>query len=105
MRDAANTRHLIEESVRLLATGKDEIKHRLLTTYTQRFQYVFPEDVPESIRPHVISVRQLLNKEPTYTGQSTTESALYRMHRTTAATIAADIFEIYIALGRTGNQD
>ena len=105
MRDASNTRHLIEESVRLLSTGKDEVKHRLLTAYTLKFQYVFPKDVPESLRPHVASVRQRLNKDSTYPGQSTTESALYRMHRTTAATIAADIFEIYIALGRTENQD
>jgi hypothetical protein len=103
MRDASNTQHLIEESVRLLATGKDEIKNRLLTAYTQRFQYVFPEDVPEPLRRQVAAVRQRLNKEPIYAGQSTVEAALFRMHRSTAAAIAEEVLEIYIALNRAGN--
>ena len=100
MRDPSNTKHLLEETVRVLATSKHEIKHRLLTAYTQKFQYIFPEDVPEPLRPLVVSVRQRLSKTPTYSGQSPVESALYRMHRTTASAIAAEIIEIYISLSR-----
>ena len=103
MRDPSNTRHLAEQAVRILVTNEDEIKHRLLTAYTQRFSYVFPDDVPESVRALVQSVHQRLTKEPTYPGQSRAEAALYRMRRKTAAAIAEDILEIQRVLSITGS--
>ena len=100
MSDPGNVRYLIDETVRLLVVGEGEIKHRLLIAYTQKLQYVRPEDIPADLSPILVSISKRLFKEPTYKGQSTVEAALYRMHRSTAAKIAADIFEIHHAVSR-----
>jgi hypothetical protein len=98
--DLSNTRHLLEDSIRLLASGECEVKRRLLTAYTQRLQYVLPEHLPEGLRPLLLSVRDRLSKSPTYKGQSVVESALHHMHRKTASSIAADIVELHFAIAR-----
>lgn len=95
---------MAEQAVRLLATGEDEIKHRLLIAYTQKFQYIFPEHVPEELRSLVVSVRRRLSKSPTYAQQSVVEAALYRMRRKTASKIAEDICEIHLSLSRPASQ-
>ena len=94
MSNPENARNLIAESVRILSVNEHEIKHRLLCAYTQKLQYVFPDDVPSDLLPLLASIRNRLFKEPTYNGQSTVEAALYRMRRKTASTIAADIYEL-----------
>ena len=96
--DPSNVRHLVEETMRLLAVGELKIKHRLLYAYTHKLQYVFPEHVPSNLSPLLESIRQRLFREPRHRGQSTVESALYRMHSKTAATIAGDIVELHLAL-------
>lgn len=98
MRDPSDIQQLVDQAVRLLAIGKHEIKHRLLCAYTQKLQYVFPEDVPPDLSPLLVSIRKRLFKEPRYDGQSTVESALYRMHGRTAAAIASDVYELQRAL-------
>ena len=98
MSDPDNVRHLVEEAVRLLAVGEGPVKHRLLSAYTQKLQFVFPEHVPSDLSPLLISIRERLFRIPRYKGQSTVESALYRMHGKTAAAIAGDIVELQRAL-------
>lgn len=98
MSDPNNVRHLVEETVRLLAIGERQIKDRLLLAYTQKLQYVFPNHVPSGLAPLLESIRKRVYREPRYKGQSTVESALYRMHGKTAAAIAGDIVELHRAL-------
>lgn len=100
MRDSLNARHLLEEAVRLLATGEGDIKDRLFHSYVQKFQYVLPEDVPPDLSSLVESVQRQLTREPLYEGQSTVESAMYRMRRRVASTIAGHIFEVHLAMAR-----
>lgn len=102
MSDPENVRNLIAESVRILSSSQHEIKHRLLCSYTQKLQYVFPDDVPSDLSPLLVSIRNRLFKKPTYNGQSTVEAALYRMHRKTACAIAADIYELNHAMYSRG---
>ncbi len=102
MSDPGNVRNLVIEAVRLLAVGEPEIKARLLCSYTQKLQYVFPDDVGEELSPLLASIRERLFKEPTYNGQSTVAAALYRMRRKTASAIAADIFELHHVLCCSG---
>jgi hypothetical protein len=92
--------HLVEQAVRLLVVGEEDVKVRLMNAYTHELVYVSPENVPEDLSALLKSIGERLTKEPRYQGQSTVESALYRMRRATAAKIANDIFELYLALSR-----
>ena len=100
MTEISNTRNLVEETIRILSTGEEKIRHRLLQAYTQRFQYVLPEALPEQLRPLLLSIQSRLYKAPQYNEQSTVESALYRMRSAKAHMIAMDIVEIHLALNR-----
>jgi hypothetical protein len=92
--DTDNALQLVEQSIWLLATDEHRVKHRLLAAYTQRLQYVFPEKVPRELSALLMSIRTRLYREPRYKGQSTVESALYRMRAKAASAIAADILEL-----------
>ena len=98
MSDPGNVENLLIETVRLLAVGELDIKARLLCAYTQKLQYVLPDDVGKELSPLLVSIRERLFKAPTYKGESTVEAALYRMRRKTASAIAADIFELHYIL-------
>ncbi|MBB3180804.1 hypothetical protein FHW64_005243 [Variovorax sp. Sphag1AA] len=104
MRDWRNTEYLASQSVRLLAVGEHGVKDRLLRAYTERLQFVFPDDVPVELKPLVVSIRKRLFREPRFKGQSTVESALYRMHGKTASAIAEDIYELALALSSRERQ-
>jgi hypothetical protein len=80
--------------VRMLAVGEHSIKHRLLLAYTQKLQYILPEHVPSEMSELLVSIRTRLYRRPRYEGQSTVESALYRMHNSKATSIASDIVEL-----------
>lgn len=98
MADKENTKHLITQAVRELATGEHDVKWRLRTAYINHLMYVSPDQLPVGLAPLLVSIRRRLTREPNYHRQSTVESAVYRMHRKTAAKIANDIFELYLAL-------
>jgi hypothetical protein len=100
MVDTGNVLYLVEQAVRHLAVGEQDVKWRVRTAYIYHLQHVFPEHVPENLAPLLVSIRKRLAKEPNYKGQSTVESAVYRMRQSTAAKIAIDMFELYLALSR-----
>jgi hypothetical protein len=93
-----NARHNIEQAVRALSVGKGDVKHRVQDAFIHHLGYVSPDDVPSHLSEMLTSIRSRLTREPSYKGQSTVESALYRMHKSTAAKIATDIWELYRAL-------
>ena len=94
MVDSSNSLYLLDGAVELLAIGHDEIKHRLLRAYSQKVSYVVESSVPEPLRPMLREIHSKLTRDARYPGQSTTESALYRMHRKTASQIAFQILEL-----------
>lgn len=98
MADKGNGRHLVTQAVRELATGEGDVKRRVRAAYINHLMYVSSDQVPEELASLLVSIGDRLTKEPSYEGQSTVESAVYRMRRKTAAKIANDIFELYLAL-------
>lgn len=98
MANIGNAKHLVMQAVRELATGEDDVKWRVRTACINHLMYVSADQVPEDLAPLLASIGKRLTKEPSYKGQSTVESAVHRMHRKTAAKIANDIFELYLAL-------
>lgn len=95
-----NAIHLVEQAVRALVTGPDDVKRRLRSAFMYHLGYVFESHVPKELGPLLASIRERLTRKPRYKGQSTVESALHRMHKSTASKIAVDVFELYLALSR-----
>lgn len=93
-----NVLKLTREAIRALVVGPDDVKRRLRTAFIYHLGYILEKDVPEDLALLLSSIRKRLTREPRYKGQSTVESALFRMHKSTASKIAKDIFELYLAL-------
>lgn len=102
MNQHENAAYLIEQTVRTLAVGPGDVKSRLGNAFMHNLGYVFEPHVPEDLAPLLTSIRMRLYREPRYDGQSTVESALFGMHKSTASKIANDIFELYVAMSRQG---
>lgn len=100
MNQQDNAVHLVEQAVRVLATGPDNVKWRLRNAFMYHLGYIFEVHVPTELAPLLASIRKRLTRKPRYKGQSTVESALFGMHKSTASKIAADVFELYLALSR-----
>lgn len=95
-----NAIHLVEQAVRALATGPDDVKRRLRNAFMYHLGYVLEPDIPRNLAPLLASIQERLTRKPRYKGQSTVESALFGMHKSTASKIAVDVFELYLALSR-----
>jgi len=98
-----NAKFLIGEAVRALTVGEDDVKRRLWAAYLRHLMFVSEEHIPADFRPLLASIHTRLTRTPRYKGQSTVESALFGMHKRTAAKITVDIFELYLGVAHRPN--
>ena len=98
MNPPSNALHLVEGAVRLLAIGEHQIKHRLLSAYTQKLQYVKAAELPAEVAPMLASIFKRLRHSKATETPSIVESALGLMEVSIAVKLAADIFELNAVL-------
>ena len=99
MSDFINSAVRIREATEILATGTGTVKERLLLAVSRRLVFAEASALPEDLQALLNSINdRLLKKEPTYRGQSRLEATLYKMHQSTAAKIAKDIWRLNLSV-------
>jgi hypothetical protein len=99
MTDLHYSRVKIREATELLAIGEGKVKHRLMLAASRCLVFVDAAALPDDLRPSFESIQsRLAKKEPTYDGESRLQATLYRMHQSTAAKIAKDIWQLNLSL-------
>lgn len=87
---------LVEQALRLLATGERGIATRLAAAHTQALQHVRVAEVPAELAPHLVSIRERLCPGPA--DAKALEAHLGRMDASAAVKLAGDIFDFGAAL-------
>ena len=88
----------VEAAARLLAVGDATIKARLLAAYSRQLQHVVEAEVPAELVPRLVSIRQRLGASNDRSSRLSVESTLDRTTFADAVKIAADIFDLHVAL-------
>ena len=91
---------LVEGAVRLLATGDDGIKHRLLQAYARQLKHLRTAEIPAELAPLLSSIYRRLGHVQQGDAQHAVEVALDRMKVSVAMKLADDIFEFHCALSQ-----
>jgi hypothetical protein len=97
--DLSYSRAKIHEATEILAISTGTVKERLMLAASRRLVFAEVSALPPDLQAVLSSIlERLLKKEPSYPGESRLESTLFRMHQSTAAKIAKDIWRLNLSL-------
>jgi hypothetical protein len=99
MPDLSYSRVKIHEATEILAISTGPVKERVMLAASRRLVFADVSALPPDLQAVLSSIwKRLLKKDPTYPGESRLQATLFRMHQSTAAKIAKDIWRLNLAL-------
>lgn len=88
----------IEAAARVLASGADGIRQRLLDAYREHLRHVDAAAIPAELADLLVSIRSRFGAGPAADEGAPVEAAIGRMTLADASQLAADIFDLNRAL-------